>query len=117
MPHNNFSDMDLLSTLIATLAGVWGAIISFSRRDIKEFKMLKKITLFFMDMFVNIGLTLLVYLGMVGYGINDLLAVAVSGFMGHQGTRSFYLVELIITEKLGAKKTYDTIKAEEENRK
>ena len=112
MPHSSFNDMDVAATIIATLAGVWGAIISFSRRDIRDFKMIKKISIFFMDMFVNIGLTLLVYLGLIGYGINELLAVAISGFIGHQGTRSFYLAELIITEKLGAKKTYDSIKEE-----
>ena len=110
MPHNNFNDMDIVATLIATAAGLWGAIISFSRRDVKDFKIAKKITLFFMDMFVNIGLTLLVYLGLIGYGINELLAVAISGFIGHQGTRSFYLAELIITEKLGAKATFDEVK-------
>ncbi len=115
MPHNNFNDMNLVSTLIAGVAGIWGAIISFTRRDTKSFSMVRKISIFFMDMFVNVGLTLLVYLGLIGYGVNELLAVAVSGFMGHQGTRSFYLIELIITEKLGAKRTYDSIKEEHKN--
>ena len=114
MPHNSFNDMDIVATLIATLAGLWGAVISFSRRDVKDFKIIKKVSLFFMDMFVNIGLTLLVYLGLIGYGINELLAVAVSGFVGHQGTRSFYLIELIITEKLGAKATFNEVKKNKE---
>jgi len=112
VPHNNFGDVDFISTLFAFLAGVWGATVSFIRRDVRGFSVLKKITLFFMDMFVNIGLTLLVYLGLIGYGINELLAVAISGFIGHQGTRSFYLIELIITEKLGAKATFEEIKKE-----
>lgn len=108
--NNNFNDIDVVAASIASLAGLWGAIISFVRRDVKDFKMIKKISLFFMDMFVNVGLTLLVYLGLVGYGVNELLAVAISGFIGHQGTRSFYLAELIITEKLGAKSTFDEVK-------
>ena len=112
MPHNNFNDIDLFSTLIAALAGIWGAVISFYRRDVRKFKIGRKIAMFFMDMIVNVGLTLLVFLGLVGYGINDLLAVAVGGFVGHQGTRSFYLIELIITEKLGAKSTHNDIKEE-----
>jgi len=110
MPHNNFNDMNIIATLIAGLAGLWGAIISFSRRDVEDFKIIRKISLFIMDMFVNVGLTLLVYLGLIGYGVNELLAVAISGFIGHQGTRSFYLAELIITEKLGAKATFEEIK-------
>jgi len=110
MSYNNFNDINMISTLVAFLAGIWGAVLSFLRRDMKTYSTLKKISLFFMDMFVNIGLTMLAYLGLIGYGANDLLAVAVSGFIGHQGTRSFYLIELIITEKLGAKATFDEIK-------
>ena len=110
MPHNNFGDVNFVSTAFAFLAGVWGAVVSFIRRDTNNFSILKKLTFFFMDMFVNIGLTLLVYLGLIGYGVNDLLSVAISGFVGHQGTRSFYLIELIITEKLGAKATFEEVK-------
>ena len=115
MPHNNFSDVNIVSTIIAFIAGVWGAVVSFFRRDVSNFSILKKVSLFFMDMFVNVGLTLLVYLGLIGYGLNELLAVAVSGFIGHQGTRSFYLIELIITEKLGAKATFEEIKKGKNN--
>jgi len=111
MPHSNFNDMNIVATIVAGLAGIWGAVISFMRRDIKNFSLFRKVSLFFMDLFVNVGLTLLVYLGLIGYGINDLLAVAISGFIGHQGTRSFYLIELIITEKLGAKATFEEIKS------
>ena len=113
MPQN-FSDINLFSTIIALIAGAWGATISFLRRDIKEVTFPKKIAIFIMDMFVNVGLTLLVYLGLIGYGINELMAVAVSGFIGHQGTRSFYLIELIITEKLGADATFEEVKRDKE---
>ncbi len=105
-----FSDIDKVATMIALLAGLWGTILNFSRRHTDNFSMKKKILMFFMDMFVNIGITMLIYLGFIGYGINELLAVAVSGFAGHQGVRSFYLMELIITEKIGAKDTFDQIK-------
>jgi len=110
MPYNNFNDINSMSTIVAFVAGAWGAVLSFFRRDIKSFSIWKNMSFFFMDMFVNIGLTMLVYLGLIGYGINDLLAVAISGFIGHQGTRSFYLIELIITEKIGAKATFEEIK-------
>jgi len=110
MPHNNFNDVDGAATIIAVTAGAWGAILSFLRRDLREFSMYKKLTFFITDMFINVGITLLVYLGLIGYGINDVLSVAIGGFIGHQGTRSFYLIELIITEKLGAKDTFNTIR-------
>ena len=116
MPHSSFTDMDKFATIMALLAGTWGAILSFVRRDKNNMTLTKKILFFFADMFVNIGLTMLTYIGLIGYGFNDLLAVAISGFIGHQGVRSVYLVELIIVEKLGAKATFEEIKKNKEKK-
>jgi len=110
MPANNFNDLNVISLIMAFFAGAWGAILNFLKRDIREIPIIKKISYFFFDMFVSMGFTLLAYLGLVGYGLNDLIAVAISGFLGHLGTRSSYLVELLIAEKLGAKSTFEEIK-------
>ena len=110
MPTNSFNDLNTTSTVIAFIAGAWGAMLNFLKRDTKKFSILRKISFFFMDMSVSMGFTLLAYLGLVGYGLNDLTAVAISGFIGHLGTRSTYLVELMIAEKLGAKATFEEIK-------
>ena len=110
MPTNNFNDLNATSTIIAFLAGIWGAMLNFLKRDTKKLSIVKKISFFFMDMSISMGFTLLAYLGLVGYGLNDLTAVAISGFIGHLGTRSTYLVELMIAEKLGAKDTFEEIK-------
>ncbi len=110
MPHNSFSDMDLTSSVIAFLAGLWGAILNFIKRDTELHSISRKIFTFVVDMTVNIGITMLIYIGCIGYGFNDLLSVAVAGFLGHQGTRSFYIMELIIAEKLGAKQTFNSLK-------
>lgn len=112
MPYTNFTDVDVTASLIAILAGIWGAILSFLKRDTSTATFMRKTFLFLMDMFVNIGITMLIYIGCMGYGLNDLLSVAIAGFLGHQGTRSFYLIELIIAEKLGAKATFEEIKKE-----
>ncbi len=107
---NNFNDISATSTIIAFLAGAWGALLNFIKRDTKTMSITKKISFFLMDMAVSMGFTLLSYLGLVGYGLNDLVAVALSGFIGHLGTRSTYLIELLIAEKLGAKATFEEIK-------
>ncbi len=114
--QKHMGDINTLATIIALTAGVWGAILNYSQRDTKEHSVLKKISMLFMDMIINVGITMLVYLGLVGYGVDELIAVAVSGFVGHQGTRSFYLIELLIAEKLGAKKTYEMLQAERDKR-
>jgi len=38
--------------------------------------------------------------------------VSLAGFVGHLGIRSSHLIELVIAEKVGAKKTFDYIKEE-----
>lgn len=116
MPYNNFNDINIFSTIIALIAGAWGAFLSFLKRDHKDRSFKSKFGFFIFDMIVNIGLTMLSYIGLIGYGINDLLAVAIAGFVGHLGTRSFYLAELIIAEKLGAKYTFKEIIKEKEKR-
>jgi hypothetical protein len=109
MQNNGFENMDIVSMAVAFFAGLWGAFFSFIRRD-KEGKSIgNKVGVFIVDMIINVGITMLAYIGLVGYGINELLSVAISGFVGHQGTRTFYLAELIIAEKFGAKKTFEKI--------
>lgn len=113
MPYNNFNDIDKIATIIALLAGMWGAVLNFIRRDVKSLNLKKKISMFLTDVFISMGLTMLAYIGLIGYGLNDMLAVAISGFVGHQGVRSYYLIELIILEKLGAKATFEEVKKKE----
>jgi len=110
MPHNSFQDMDSTASLIALIAGIWGAVLNFVKRDNAKHSVIKKISMFAMDMIINIGITMLIYVGCIGYGFNELLSVGVAGFLGHQGTRSFYIMELIIAEKVGAKSTFEEIK-------
>lgn len=112
MPTSSFQDMNAGATLIAIIAGIWGSVLNFIKRDTKHHNTLRKISIFIMDMFVNIGITMLVYIGAIGYGLNELIAVAIAGFMGHQGTRSFHLIELMVAEKVGAKETFKTLENE-----
>ena len=97
MPTSNFSDMNSTASAIAFTAGMWGAILNFLKRDVSKIGIVRKIGLFFMDTTVSMGITMLVYIGA----------------LGHQGTRAFYIMELILAEKLGAKITYKALKDEE----
>ena len=114
MPHNNFNDMNFTASTIAFITGIWGAILNFIKRDTKTHSIARKILTFIIDMIINVGITMLIYIGCIGYGFNELISVAIAGFLGHQGTRSFYIVELIIAEKVGAKNTFEEIKKNKE---
>jgi len=107
---NNFNDVSSLSYFMAVVAGLWGAIITYARREHNKNTINKKILLFLYDAFVTMGITILAYIGLLGAGVNELLAVAIGGVLGHQGTRSIYIVELLILERLGAKETIKEIK-------
>jgi hypothetical protein len=110
MPASNFSDMNSTASAIAFVAGMWGAILNFLKRDISKIGIVRKIGLFFMDTTVSMGITMLVYIGALGYGMNELVSVAIAGALGHQGTRAFYIMELILAEKLGAKHNIQSFK-------
>lgn len=102
MPANNFNELNNVATYIALMAGLWGAIVSFFKRDIDGKSIITKMSLLIMDIFTNVGLTMLSYIGLMGNGVNELLSVAIAGVIGHQGTRGLYLIELIIIEKSGS---------------
>jgi len=118
-------DLDWVSILIAIFLGTCAAALNFLRRDLKRLSAFKKIQFLVLDMFMFLTLTLLVWIGLAGYGLNDLLSLSIAGLvghygayiLGHYGARGLYIVELIIAERLGAKKTFDTIKKEKKNKK
>jgi len=112
MPHNNFNDISVTATMVAVISALWGAILNFAKRDVSKKSAFRKVLIFISDFMISSGFTMLTYLGLVGYGINDLMAVSLAGFVGHLGIRSSHLIELVIAEKVGAKKTFDYIKEE-----
>ena len=114
MPEKHLSDVDNISLIFTTIIGTWGSILSFLKRERSGYSFLKAVSMFLTDMFTNIGFTILTYLGLIGYGVNELLAVSIAGFIGHQGTRAIYLAELAIADKIGSKSALEAIKKENE---
>ena len=107
--HNTIDDVSLIIPLIV---GIWGSILAYLKRQRKDYTFLKSLSIFIFDMFTYIGFTLLIYLGLIGYGLNELLSVSIAGFIGHQGARAVYLVELVIADKLGSKSMAEEVKKE-----
>ncbi len=116
MIHRTPQDLNNISICIAVFLGLWGAVLNFIRRDLKKYSAFKKIRLLILDMFMFLTLTLLVFIGLNGYGFNDLVSLSIAGLVGHHGARSIYLLELVIAERLGAPKTFGVVKEEKENK-
>lgn len=98
---DRLNNIDKTPLLVVILFGVWGAFLNYTNRELdpQNRSMKIKIMHFLIDFASSTGLSMLTFLGLEGYGFNELLSVAIAGFVAHQGTRAIYLVELIITEK------------------
>ena len=100
MPYNNFNEIPFFTQIAVALAGVWGAFINWNKREKRGKTFCSKLLIFVVDLISTTGISILTFLALSGYGFNELFSVAVAGYMAHYGTHAFYVVEVIITEKL-----------------
>jgi hypothetical protein len=93
------------------LFGITGAVMNYNDRlaTRSNFSLKRRIATFFIDLFSSMGIAVMVFLGSVGLGFNELVSVALSGFMSYQGTRGIYLIELVIFDKLGSKELIEEV--------
>ena len=97
MPEKHIKDIDSVVSYAVILSGLWGAFMNYFKRKTSGYTKLKKLSLFAFDLISSAGIAIMTYLIIRGYGANELLAVGLSGWFGHQGTRAFYTMETIIT--------------------
>ena len=110
MPYkSNLTDIEVVPIVIATIIGIWGSIVNYQKRHTVGFSIFRKIVTFAVDTLASIGLSIFTFMLAQGYGLNELVSIGVAGVFAHQGTRGLYLIELIVTEKVGAMKTYESI--------
>ena len=110
MPHKEPDNYTYFDWLILSVVAVWSALSAFLQRDLTQYNLKKKIYYAIQDFIVSSGTTYLVAMGLISYGFSQGVSIALGGFIGHKATRYAYLFELILTEKLGAKQTFNTIK-------
>jgi hypothetical protein len=117
--YEHLKDIPIFSTIIVILFGLWGAILNFAKREeeVKNYSFQKKIMLFFIDLLTSGGFALLTYYGLVGYGFNEPISVAIAGAVAHQGTRLIYIAELIVASKFGGETVVEAVEKEKQNDK
>jgi len=118
MSYKSFNDIPLITQIIVFFTGLWGAILNFIKREElhKDMPAYKKIEFFLIDLISSGGIATITFLGCVGYGLNELIAVAISGMMAHQGTRAMYIFELVLAEKLNSKALKEELKKRKLNK-
>ncbi len=103
MPGKHLKDIDDITGYWVVALGMWGAIINFVSRKKEKVSRTKKVLLFFFDVISSGGIAIVAYLLIDGFYQNELLAVGAAGVMAHMGTRAFYILEQVISQKLGVK--------------
>jgi uncharacterized membrane protein len=104
MDYKDFENLTTIGIFSAIAVSTWSGIVAYLKRDLREETVSHRIFIFFKDIFISSGFSILTYMLLVGFGVSELVAVAIGGFVGHLGIRSSYLVEILIAEKLGSSK-------------
>ena len=64
---------------------------------------------------ISVGtISLIVYIGLIGYGVNEFLAVSIAGFLAKEGNSAIYHFKLFVAEKLGANSLVEELQKEKE---
>ena len=116
MPYKEPNNYTLFDWITLTVVAVWASLSAFLQRDLTKYNIKKKIYFAMQDFIISSGTTYLIAIGLMAYGVSQGVSIALGGFIGHKATRFTYLFELILSEKVGAKKTFDTIKEKNENK-
>jgi hypothetical protein len=112
--YEYLKDIPIISTIVVMLLGLWGAILNFIKREkeVRNYSLIKKVSLFIVDLLTSSGFALLTFYGLAGYGINEPISIAVAGVASYHGTRFMYLFELFIATKYGTKEVIEEVKKE-----
>ena len=64
---------------------------------------------------ISVGsISLIVYIGLVGYGLNELLSVAIAGFLAKEGNVALYQFKIFVADKFGSDELLNELKKEKE---
>lgn len=103
MPHKNLNEIPDIDGIAVMLIGLWGAIMNYFKRKHRGYKLVNKLGFFVLDILTSGGIAVITYLVLEGYFENAYISVGVAGVFAHQGTRAFYILEQVISQKLGVK--------------
>jgi len=127
MPHKDWGNVNHISVIIVSFLSFLGAVFNVKRYCLinkEKCDKYSKSRLIFLIIShivfdaVSVGtISLIVYIGMVGYGFNEFLSVAVAGFLGAEGNSAIYQFKLLVAEKLGANTLLQELQKEKEAKK
>ena len=124
MTHKDWNSINYISVCIVSLLSFIGAILNTKRHcntNKEKCNSYKKTKLFFVVVShivfdaVSVGsISLIVYLGLVGYGLNEFLSVAIAGFLAKEGNTAIYQFKLLVADKFNSSALMEELKKEKE---
>jgi len=100
MPHKDLNNMDNMTKIGFILVALIAGIVHWTKRELTNTKMWKKIFLFFYDALIAGSLSVFAGLLVLGYFHDEALALGVGGIVGHLGNRFLGILEEAIKIKL-----------------
>ncbi len=124
MPNKDWNHINYISVYIIAILSFIGAVLNTKRycnTNKDKCNSYKKIKLFFVVAShiifdaISVGaISLIAYIGLVGYGLNEFLAVAIAGFLAKEGNTAIYQFKLFLADKLNSQALRDELEKEEE---
>lgn len=125
MINKNWNDINYLSISVIALLAFVGSILHtrkycrLNKEKCDNYSMLSKtfhVTFHILLDSITVGaLSTIVYIGLIGYGFNELLSVAIAGFLATEGNNAIYEAKLIVADKLNSQLLKEHLKEEKEN--
>ena len=122
MPNKDWNNINHISVYIVSLLSFIGAVLNTKRHcntNKDKCNSYKKIKLFFVVTShiifdaISVGaISLIVYIGLVGYGFNEFLSVAIAGFLAKEGNTAIYQFKLFLADKFNSSALMEELKKE-----
>ena len=106
MPYSELKDIPQQTATILFLVAVWASIMHFINKKRWKGGLMTALGWMAHDFFVSNGVTILTFFILIGFGANEVLAIGLAGFAGHEGTRASSIIILAVLEKFGVKQTF-----------
>ena len=127
MPHKNLNDLNFISIAFISFLSFLGSVLNTRRKykiNSEKYKKYSKTKLFFFFVSniifdaLSVGsISIVVYIGLIGYGFNEYVSVAISGFLASEGSAAIYQLKLVIAEKIHSDALLEELKKEKETTK
>ena len=122
MVSKDWNHINYISVGIVALLAFLGAILNtkrYCKTNKEKCDNYKKTKLFFTVVShvvfdaLSVGtISLIVYIGLVGYGLNEFLSVAIAGFLAKEGNTAIYQFKLFLADKFNSTALMEEIKKE-----